>query len=270
VAIYHFGTSVDGSVFVEQVSNTPPVDATATVAPQRPPRGLHIKVRNPGNGTDLPDAITQDYGYWDYTTQDIPVIWVSLDNWASHVSIRSAEAMDAAASSGIEVANAVQLAAAANDTANQALSLAQQSTGGIESVNGKVGTVILTAADVQARPASATIPVGDVIGLKPVATSGVYTDLTGRPPVAIPLTDKGSPSGVATLDATGRVAPAQLPPNIGQLDIYQNADGTWPLRNSVSADPTARVNWWYFSATSPAPQAGNGYVVGRDVLYKKV
>ncbi|MGQ7957692.1 hypothetical protein ACUTAF_08245 [Pseudomonas sp. SP16.1] len=47
--------------------------------------------------------------------------------------------------------------------------------------------------------------------LAAVATSGNYSDLTGTPAAAVPLTEKGAANGVATLDANAKVPLAQLP-----------------------------------------------------------
>lgn len=247
MTIYHFGTSVDGSVFVEQVPSTPPTDAAATGAPLRPGRGLHLRVRNPQFGTDLPDIVTGDFGYWDYTTEDIPVIWVSSDNFVTKVSIRATEAMDSAATSGVDATNALLLASNANDTANQALLVAQQNTGGgnIESVNGQTGSVILTAADVQARPSATPVPATDVSGLATVAKTGAYADLTGKPVTAIAATEKGTANGVAPLDSALKVPLA----NMTSFMKPWNNPATRP-----TTDTTIGVIWF----TSTAPTAAMG------------
>ena len=248
MTIYHFGTSVDGSVFVEQIPSTPPTDATATSAPVRPGRGLHLRVRNPATGVDMQDIITDDYGYWDYSTEDIPVIWVSSDNFVSKLSIRATEAMDAAATAGVDVATALQTATDAKATADQALLLVQQGTGGgnIESVNGQTGTVILTAADVQARPSNSPVPASAVSGLAAVATTGAYSNLTGVPAAAIPLTDKGTANGVAPLDSASKV---KLPNMPAFLMPWGNA-ATRP-----TTDTTIGVVW--FTATAPTAAMGS-------------
>lgn len=82
----------------------------------------------------------------------------------------------------------------------------------VTSVNGKTGAVVLTASDVGARPASTNVPVADISGLAGVATTGKYSDLTGTPAAAIPLTQKGAASGVASLDSTGKLPVGQMPP----------------------------------------------------------
>lgn len=246
MTIYHFGTSVDGSVFVEQIPSTAPTDASATAAPVRPARGLHLQVRNPKFGTALPDIVTGDYGYWDYTTEDIPVIWVSSDNFVTQVSIRATEAMDAAATGGVDSATALTLATQANTTANQALLVAQQGGGGnIESVNGKTGSVILTAADVFARPTASPVPATEVSGLSPVATSGAYTDLTGRPVTAIAATEKGSANGVSPLDAALKVPLANMP---GFIKPWADP-ATRPTTDTA-------IGVWWFTTTAPTAAMG--------------
>lgn len=246
MTIYHFGTSVDTSVLVEQVPSTPPGDASPTAAPLRPGRGQHLRVRNPAFGTDLPDIVTDDYGYWDYTTEDIPVIWVSSDNFNTKVSVRATEAMDAAATTGVDVTTALTTAKDAKDVANQALVLASQAgTGNVESVNGKLGSVILTATDVQARPLGAAIAATEVAGLSPVATTGKYTDLTSTPPVGIPLTDKGTPNGVPALDGAAKVKLVNMP-RFAMPHDDPNTRPTTDLNIAV---------WWY-TATPPSAATG--------------
>lgn len=62
---------------------------------------------------------------------------------------------------------------------------AHAGTGGaVDSVNGQTGVVQLDADDVGARSAAQAVPAADVSGLAPIATSGVYTDLTSRPNLA--------------------------------------------------------------------------------------
>ena len=114
------------------------------------------------------------------------------------------------------------------------------------------------------------IPASEVSGLSVVATSGRYTDLSGLPAAGIPATEKGAANGVATLDGSGKVSTAQLPATTGRLEINQAADGTWPLRNSVSSDPAARVSWFQYSASTSLPPVGGGYFGNNDLLYKKV
>ena len=271
MAVQNFGTGVDGSVFVEQVPSTPPGDTDPTDAPQRPGRGLTLKVRDDATGVDLPDITTEDYGYWDYQTDDIPLIRVSGDDWATYVVVVSAEARNAAATASVDVTTALTTANEALTKADEALLLAQQAGGGnVESVNGQTGSVILTAAQVGARPTGTAIPATDVSGLANVATSGAYGDLSGRPAASIPATEKGTANGVATLGVDGKITTSQVPSYLGIRDIFQAADGTWPLRNSVTTDTAVRVSWWYYSATSPDPEYLNGYVQANDVLYKKV
>ena len=86
--------------------------------------------------------------------------------------------------------------------------------GGVSTVNSKTpdgsGDVTLTATDVGARPTSTQVPANQVSGLATVATTGAYSDLSGKPAAAIPLTDKGAVNGVATLSASGKVPASQL------------------------------------------------------------
>jgi hypothetical protein len=263
VTIHHFGTSVDGSVFLEQTPSTPPANAVATDAPQRPARGLHLRVRNPLDGSDLPDIVTSDYGYWDYTTQDVPIIWVSADNFQSQLSIRSTEAMDAAVNANLDLAAFETLAETANANANAALALAQANTGSIESVNGQTGTVILTAADVQARPTGVNVPAAEVSGLAPVAKSGSYADLTNAPAASVPLSLVGATNGVAPLGSDKKVPAIYLPATSGGGIGAVTLDNI-PSGSIISSDTTTRpttrtdVRVFFDTAMDPGSNALDG------------
>lgn len=252
-----FGTSTNPAHYVEVVD---PLNAGQV---KRPAAGLVLKARSYVTGGALGDITTGDYGYWSATYPSVDSIQVSGDGGSTWVGpLFSSEVMLSAASAGADSAEALR-------RANEAVALAQSGTGAVASVNGKTGSVTLSPTDVGARSAATPVPAGDVAGLALVGTTGKYSDLSGIPAASIPTSEKGSPNGTATLDATGKLAPAQIPPNVGQLNIEQLPDGTWPLRNSVTSDPAARVNWWQYAATSPLPQAGNGYFGTKDVLWKK-
>ncbi|WP_326700195.1 hypothetical protein OG909_24675 [Streptomyces sp. NBC_01754] len=103
--------------------------------------------------------------------------------------------------------------------------------GEVESVNGQTGTVLLTAGDIGAVPTAAVgapsgVPSLDATGKVPAAQlpavaaapvqsvngkAGAVT-LTAADVGALATAAKGAASGVAELDATGKVPAAQLPP----------------------------------------------------------
>lgn len=256
MAIHHFGTSVDGSVFLEQTPTTPPATAVATDAPQRPARGLHLRVRNPYDGSDLPDIVTGDYGYWDYTTQDVPIIWVSADNFNTQLSIRSTEAVDAAVWANLDLANFEALAQEANDRSIAALNLAQANTGSVESVNGQTGTVILSAANVGARPVGVNVPAVEVSGLAAVAKTGSYSDLANAPAAAVPLSTVGAANGVAPLGADKKVPALYLPASsgggIGSVTLDNIPSGSI-IYSDTTTRPTARTDVRVFFDTVADP-----------------
>lgn len=264
MTIYNFGTSVDPSVFVEIVPDTGPTQPAETDAPQRPARGTVLKARDAVSKTALADIILEDNGYWSMQTQDIPLIEVSADNFQSYTRVRAAEAMDTAATAGIDTRTALDNSAEALDVANQAIQIAQNASGAVESVNGQTGSVILTASDVGARPTGTLIPTTDVSGLSTVATTGVYSDLSGKPAAAIPLTDKGAANGVATLDATGKVPTGQLPTSGtgGAVDSVNGKTGVVVLNNTdvgaaaaVHGHVTADVTGLDTALSAKAPTA---------------
>jgi hypothetical protein len=95
--------------------------------------------------------------------------------------------------------------------------------------------------------------------------------------VAIPLTDKGAANGVATLDATGLVTAAQLPPaGGGQLDYVQitaqatssatteAAATTIITGNSVTYDGSTRVRIEFFFPKTVSGGGAPVVVVLRD------
>lgn len=155
-------------------------------------------------------------------------------------------------------------------TTQSTLAALQATVDGLGTGGLPAGTTLDSITDGSNRYAVTSAEKANLVALKPVATTGLYTDLNGTPAAAIPLTQKGAANGVATLDVSGKLAAAQVPSNVGQLDIRQGSDGTWPLRNTVTSDPNAIVNWRTYSAVSPMPQAGNGYFGTYDILWKKV
>ncbi|WP_341304736.1 hypothetical protein [Pseudomonas sp. TMP25] len=119
--------------------------------------------------------------------------------------------------------------------------------------------------------------------LSAVATSGAYADLSGRPMIpttaaqvgAIPATEKGAPSGLATLDGASKIPLAQLPATaitdtsvvasqaamlalsaqVGDVAIRTDISSSFILR----AEPATTLGNWQ-ALLSPA--SGGGAAVG--------
>lgn len=251
MTVHHFGTNADGSQFLESPAGAAPAGVPVD-APQRPPANSVLLVRDWATQASLPSVSTNDYGYWDYSTQDIPVIEVSGGGgiWLAIVSI---EARIASAMSGLDVTTALQTATAADVKASEALRLANlaSSIAGKVTINGITASeFVITPTSIGARASNTPISTNDVLGLSAVATGGSYNDLTDVPAL-------GLAGGVATLDDTGKVPTAQLPASTGggggDILIKQNADGTWPARNTKTSDPQVRV---YYEGTRPGPTIG--------------
>lgn len=260
-----FGTSTDPSHYAE----IPDPSAAGQVI--RPTAGATIWVRDYATQIRQADIITLIYGYLPtFSLQNIPTIEVSGDGGTTWVGpLVSAEARAAAATAGADAASAVQLATSASTTAQQALQLAQQA--GQVTIDGSTGTNF-TLAQIHARDTRVQVPPGDVLGLDPVATSGLGADLN----------DLGLPNGIVPLDAAGKIAAIYLPAGGtagGVIEILQNADGTWPVRTTKTADVTQRV--YYDPRYDPtklpsigvdlatAKAANPGSNIPGDVLYNK-
>jgi len=210
-----------------------------------------LQVRDWSTQAPLPSITTTDYGYWDYSTQDIPVIEVS-GNGSDWLAIVSIEARIASALTGIDVSSAIQTATAADVKASEALRLAQVAAeqSGKVTINGVLAnTFVLNATTLGARPAGLPISVNEITGVSLVGQTGDYDDLANTPLL-------GLAGGVATLDDTGKVPSSQLPATIqgaGELRIKQNTDGSWPARTTITSDVTRRV---YYEGTTPGPALG--------------
>jgi hypothetical protein len=223
---HHFGTSVDGSQFVE-VTGIPDPDADGnTSAPRRPPAGTALKVRSRADLSSLPDIVTAPDGYWSYTTQDVPQIEVSGDGGATWWGpYESAESKDQQAASGANAATALQTATSADTKATQALAAAQAA--GQVTIAGVTGSSF-TLTQIHARDDRVQIPVAEVSG-----AASTWDDIAPSAP-AFPV-----------LGADNKI-PASYLPSGGTgsgYRIYQNADGTWPARTTVTSDPTVVVTY---------------------------
>lgn len=108
--------------------------------------------------------------------------------------------------------------------------------GAVDSVNGQVGVVNLTASDVGALPASTPLFSGDYVDLtnKPALFSGAYADLTGKPVLATVATS-GSYADLTNKPTIIGEAPADG-------SQYARKDGEWSLITSagVPVNPTLK------------------------------
>jgi hypothetical protein len=220
MTVHHFGTSVDPAHYVEIPDPANPGQVL------RPDAGTVLKVRSAADLSDLPDVTTSTYGYWAYTTTDIPQILVSGDAGATWVGpLTSGEAATGAVGAGANAATALQTATSADSKATQALTLAQAA--GQVTIDGTTASSF-TLAQIHARDTRVQIPVAEVSG-----AASTWDDIApSAPPMPI-------------LGADGKI-PASYLPSGGTgsgYRIYQNADGTWPARTTVTSDPTVVVTY---------------------------
>lgn len=256
--MHTFGTDINGGLVFERPTTADGTHDTA--APARPPAGTVILARNANDSTALapPSFTTLAGGRWTYTVDSDETtlqIQVSEDNgvtWSGPLT--SAESTAAALASGDNAASAVATATAAQITANDALSLSQSS--GARSINGRTpdanGAVTLIPSDIGALSSTGPLAAANVTGLAAVATSGNFTDLSNRPPIAIPLSQKGAASGVAALDAGGNVTNAS-----GAI-----IDGSAPSVTAVGAIIDTNRRLYYLDAYD-AFLAGGKWVSGQ-------
>jgi hypothetical protein len=278
VATHNFGSSVDSSSVIEQVPSTGPSTPTATTAPKRPPRGTVGKVRNHATLADLPDFLTQDNGYWSYSTNDIPLIRISFDNWASYMVVRSAESMNAAATLSADLTAVDAKADTALTTANTALTTAQSIPGASWPIPGtpstfpasahthtrsqisdasSVGLAVLGAVDPQAARAAIGAGTGNGTSNLQLGTTGTTAApgnhshtasvLAYTPQGPITATDvQNAIQQAATLGGSGSAA--------AELKIVRYVSGAY---EALPATPDAA---WktveYRGPTTPTPPTG--------------
>lgn len=118
---YTFGTTSNPGYFTEA-----PDPLNPTAAPGRPAAGTVLLVKNAVTLADLPTITTGLYGYWAYTTVDVPSILVSGDGGATWVGpLIGVEALLAGANAGAQVAAAAASAADAAASAQGAVDAVQ-------------------------------------------------------------------------------------------------------------------------------------------------
>jgi hypothetical protein len=211
---------------------------------KRPPAGQVVKVRDALTQVALPDITTTDYGYLNTWTASTPLVEVSGDGgvtWRGPLVGR--ESLIEALTAGSTAATALQVATSADTKASQAL--AASSSAGV-TINGFGPASTFTSAQMGVRGTSDPIPSSAVTGLSPVSTSGLARDLA----------DYGQPGGVPTLGLDGKIPAAQIGGGAGGgvLTIFQNPDGSWPSRSTVTTDATRRVEWDPFYVPTALPK----------------
>ncbi|MGN6245104.1 MAG: hypothetical protein ACTHQ3_15740 [Motilibacteraceae bacterium] len=224
--VHHFGTDVDPSHFVEVPGTLDPDGSGNVTAPRRPAAGTVLKARDASTLAALPDITTDDYGYWSYTTTDVPQIQVSGDGGSTWVGpLISAEGKVDSLNAGANASTALQTATSADQKATQALAAA--GTGGQVTIEGVTASTF-TLAQINARDARVQIPVAEVSG-----AASTWDDIApSAPPMPI-------------LGADGKIPASYIPASVGSggYFVYQNADGTWPARTTVTSDPTTIVTY---------------------------
>lgn len=241
MTVYTFGTSVNPAHYVEipdGVSNPPP----------RPSVAGTLKVRDATTLAALPDdAYEAQTGYFLFTTTDVPIVQVSADSGVTWVPLIGIEAEEAGASAGTTAATALTKAQLALD---EIAALPSGGGGGGTGTVTKVagispdgtGNVPLTAANIGALTSSSPLAAANVVGLSSVATTGLYSSLSGTPAASVPLSSVGAANGVAALDSSGHVPTAQLPGSTAggiKMVIYNGT--SWPARSTVTTDLTISV-----------------------------
>lgn len=149
-------------------------------------------------------------------------------------------------------------------------------SGAVDSVNGKTGTVVLGASDVGADPA------GTASGLVGPLDARVTT--LEDAPASIPATEKGAPSGVASLGTDGLVPSSQLPATtvtsgvssvngltgdvtLGAADVFAISTGEKGAANGVATLGTdGKVPTSQLPTASGGSGSGGGAVFVRAIL----
>jgi hypothetical protein len=84
--------------------------------------------------------------------------------------------------------------------------------------------------------------------LAPVASTGNYSDLNGVPTLA-------------TVASTGNYSDLNGTPPPG-MQVVEKVGGSWPLRATTAPDTSRTARW---IGPAPAPPAGSGYALDRDI-----
>lgn len=229
------------------VEDTP--DASNPAAVPLRTAGASIPIRDGSTGVDLAPATTAPGGYLYYEIDDVPHIQIKSAQWdgtkwvEAWVDEYSNETKVGWSTSAATAQQALATATSADTKAQQALDWA--GSNGAITIAGVTGTTF-TLKQIGARSINDPISTNEINGLSPVATTGTWEVLQDKPAW-------GVGNGFATL-INGKVPVSQLPASSGGggglVLITQNADGSWPARNTATSDPTQQV--WYNPAYDPS------------------
>lgn len=264
MATHTFGTAVNPSHYIEIPD---PVNAGQV---KRPPAGTVLKVQNYATGAALANATAGVYGYFAYTTTDVPQILVSGDNGSTWVGpLVSREATSASATAGVDASSALTAANSANTTAAAAQTA-------VTSLGTRVST--LEQSGVGGAGGGFT---GSVDWITQVTNKPTIPTSAGQVG-AVAATEKGAAGGVASLGTDAKVPSAQLPVGTAATQvaagnhthsvpvswIYPGATITVtadPVTGVYPARPTTRtdvvVRW---RGSTPPATGGTGSVADVD------
>jgi hypothetical protein len=147
---------------------------------------------------------------------------------------------------------------------------------GVFNINGVAQAQLPTILTntITALSASGTLIIGQVGDTATIQLNRTITfgDATVQSTAGIPLTQKAAASGVATLDATGRLSASQIPSSLSAAIIYKGAWNASSNTPTLSASLPAGVmaGWEYAISVSGTQNIGSGsvtYAQGGFVIY---
>lgn len=220
-----------------------------TPPPFRPPAGYVVKVRLYSTGAPLGDLVLGANGHYSYSWDDDAVtsaVQLSADGgvtvpWSKP---RWSDESDENMMGSTELASQASQQVEVLDGKVTALSTQiDQSVAGVSKIvtaahpDGLVGTVTLNAAEVGARPAG-KVPATDVTGLAAIATDPSVGNLSDYVQ-GIPLSTKGQPNGVPSLDTGGKIPASFLPFGFGTVGtvsgVGPDGNGDVPKASLITA-----------------------------------
>jgi len=147
---------------------------------------------------------------------------------------------------------------------------------GVFNVNGIVQAQLpkILASTVTGLSASGNLALGDPsdTGTIQLNRTLTFSDSSVQSTAGIPLTQKAAASGVATLDATGRLSSSQIPSSLSAAIVYKgswNASTNTPTL-SASLPAGVQAGWEYAISNSGTQNIGSGsvsYAQGGFVIY---
>ncbi|MGL5910659.1 MAG: hypothetical protein ACRCZP_11700 [Phycicoccus sp.] len=232
---HRFGTAVNPAHFVEIPSAVPE-------QPERPtPATVVLRIRNAATNADIGQTDVQRFGYWAFQVDDVPLVLVSADNWATAVGpLQSAESITESATTGAAAAAALTAATAAQSTATAADSKATQAQASADAAINQtegdaryVRTVNGTGPDgtgnvTVAGGGGASLPTGGATGTVLQKSSAADGDATWQ---ALDAADLTPGAVVALPNSTTQLQRTNIP-NDG------SATTSWPDRFAFFYDGT--------------------------------